>query len=207
MCYNTLLKKGEFAMDELYDVEFYKKFRAFVVWFMNAFYTINAEGLENIPDDESYILAGNHLNILDSWLLLALIDENLRFMVDKKLYRYKSWEKFFRMIGTFPIDPNNLDIGAVKNVLALIKMQEKVVIFPEGKTHKITASVPFKPGVAKISVLANSQIVPFGISGSYKPFSTLNINFGEPINFKQSGLKRNEYDEYLESTVRKLERR
>lgn len=194
-------------MDELYDVEFYRKFRSFVKWFMNTFYSIEATGLENIPCETNCIYAGNHLNILDSWLLLAFIDENLRFMVDKKLYRYKSWEKFFRTIGTFPIDPNNIDVLAVKNVLSLTKVGENVVIFPEGQTHKITASVPFKPGVPKISVMAKTLIVPFGISGSYVPFSNLSINFGEPIDFKVLGIPKSEYDEYLEGTVRKLERR
>lgn len=194
-------------MDELYDAEFYRKFRTFVKWFMNTFYSIEATGLENIPSDTNCIYAGNHLNILDSWLLLAFIDENLRFMVDKKLYRYKLWEKFFKTLGTFPIDPNSVDVIAVRTVLNLIKGGDSVVIFPEGQTHKITASVPFKPGVPKISVMAKTLIVPFGITGSYVPFSDLRINFGEPIDFKESGLDRKEYDTYLEDTVRKLERR
>lgn len=206
MCYNKSSIKG-INMGELYNVEFYKKFRAFVIWFMNAFYEINASGLENIPQSGGYILAGNHLNILDSWLLLALTDENLRFMVDKKLYRYKTWERFFKTLGTFPIDPDNLDIEAVRNAMNLLKNEEKVVIFPEGKTHKITASVPFKPGVAKIAAASKSLLVPFGINGSYIPFSSLNITFGEPIDFRNSGLNKSEYDSYLESTVRKLERR
>lgn len=193
-------------MDELYDAEFYKRFRTFVKWFMHNFYKIEADGINNIPRDETYILSGNHLNILDSWLLLSLIDENLRFMVDKKLYRYKSWEKFFRIIGTFPIDPDNLDLAAIKSALSILKSGDNVVIFPEGKTHKITASVPFKPGVPKISIMAKSLIVPFGIQGTYAPFSKLKINFGEPINFRKLGIKKDEYDDYLEDTVRKLER-
>ena len=46
----------------------------------------------------------------------------------------------------------------------------------EGKTHKITSSEPFKPGIPKIAILANSPIVPFGINGSYIPFGKLKIN-------------------------------
>lgn len=194
-------------MDDLYDVEFYKRFRIFVKWFMNSIYDISVTGYENIPASSSYILSGNHLNILDSWLLLSFIDENLRFMVDKKLYRYKSWEKFFKSLGTFPIDPNNLDIEAIKVTVNLLKEQEKVVIFPEGKTHKVTDSVPFKPGVPKIALLGKSLLVPFGIKGSYKPFSKLQLNIGEPIDFKKTNLKKDEYDEYFEERVRMLERR
>lgn len=194
-------------MDELYDIEFYRKFRKFVKMFMRTFYSVEADGLENVPSDVSYILAGNHLNILDSWVLLSLIDENLRFMVDKKLYRYKSWEKFFKTIGTFPIDPEKSDLLAVKRAVSIIKSGEKTVIFPEGKTHKITSSVPFKPGVPKLAILAKSLVVPFGICGSYFPMSKIKINFGEPIDFKKLDIPKNEYDNYLEDTVRKLERK
>ena len=174
---------------------------------MHVCYDIESTGLENIPDSGPYLLAGNHLNILDSWLLLALIDENLRFMVDKKLYRYRSWEKFFSSVGTFPIDPEQLDIKAVKTAVSLLKSGEVEVIFPEGKTHKITSSEPFKPGIPKIAILANSPIVPFGINGSYIPFGKLKINFGEPILFKELDIDKKDYDSYLENTVRRLERR
>ena len=50
-----------------YDKNFYYKFHKFVHVYMNIFYNINITGKENIPTDTNYILAGNHLNILDSW--------------------------------------------------------------------------------------------------------------------------------------------
>lgn len=194
-------------MNELYDVEFYKKFRRFVKAFMEITYDIKVEGLENIPANQNYLLVGNHLNILDSWLLLTFIDDNLRFMVDKKLYRYKSWENFFKRVGTFSIDPLNMDLKAVKQTLKLLKENENVAIFPEGMTHKVTKSVPFKPGVVRLSRLANKVIVPFGIRGTYVPKTSLYLNFGKPINFCNSGLNKNEEDAYLEEVVRVLERR
>lgn len=193
-------------MEDNYNIEYYKKFRRFVKIFMNMFYHIEAEGLENIPDS-SYILAGNHLNILDSWLLIALIDENLRFMVDKKLYRYKSWENFFTKVGTFPIDPEKMDIKALKNLYKLIEEEEKIVIFPEGKTHSIKEDVPFKPGIPKVSAKFGTPIVPFGIVGTYMPFTSLKISIGSPINYKILRIPKTEIDNHLESEVRLLEKK
>ena len=192
-------------MENNYNIEFYRKFRKFVKLFMNSIYNIKAEGLENIPEDGNYILSGNHLNILDSWLLLALIDENLRFMVDKKLYRYKSWANFFSKVGTFPIDPDKIDIAAMKTLFQLIDEDEKIVIFPEGKTHSLKEEVPFKPGIPKISSKKGTVIVPFGITGSYIPFSNLKISIGSPINYKLLDIPSSEYDIHLESEVRQLQ--
>lgn len=191
-------------MDTEFNKDFYRAFSKFVKIYMNLLYDIKAEGLENIPDESNYLLAGNHLNIFDSWLLITVLnDTELRFMVDKKLYRHKLWEMFFKTIGTFSIDPDKIDITAVKKTINLLKEGNNVVIFPEGKTHKITESVPFKPGVAAISKLAAVSLIPFGIKGSYKIGSKLNINFGEPIDL--SKYKKSEYDEVLEHHVRKLE--
>lgn len=187
-----------------FNKEFYQKFSKFVKTYMNLLYDINADGIENIPNNSNYLLAGNHLNIFDSWLLISVLNDTvLRFMVDKKLYRYKLWEIFFKTIGTFSIDPEKMDINAVKNTLNLLNEGNNVVIFPEGKTHKITEPLPFKPGVASIAKLSNTPLIPFGISGSYKLGSKLNINFGEPLNLTQ--YKKKEYDIVLESHVRKLE--
>lgn len=191
-------------MEIRYNIEFYKKFKKFVEFYMNKMYKINALGLENIPDT-NYLLAGNHLNILDSWVILSLIDDPVRFMVDQKLYQYYLWEVFFRSLGTFPINPNETDLIAVRTAVSLLKESEIVCIFPEGKTHKQSVYQPFKNGVPSISVLANREIVPFGINASYKPFSEINITFGEPIDYKK--IPKTERDSHLESIVRSLEKK
>lgn len=196
-------------MDIKYDKKFYRRFKKFVLFFMKHFYKIECTGLENIPKDTNYILAGNHLNILDSWLLIAITDEHLRFMVDKKLYKTKIGEWFFKKVGTFEIDPNEENpqkkMKAVKNAVELLRCGEKVVIFPEGQTHSITVNVPFKDGVPAISKLGNTVLIPFGIHGTYKPFTKLEINFGEPIDFKKLKLSKAEENKYLEKKVRSLE--
>lgn len=192
-------------MNENYDIEFYKRFSKFVKHFMKIFYNVEAEGVDNIPPDDNYLLVGNHLHILDSWLLMSLTDDNLRFMVDKKLYRYVLWERFFTKLGTFPIDPDTFDIKAIKATLELLRNKENVVIFPEGATHSRKTNLPFKPGIPKIATKTGTLVVPFGINGTYIPFSTLKISIGSPINFKIAGIKKEEQDSYLENEVRRLE--
>lgn len=188
-----------------YDEEYYYSFRKIILWFMNILYDMKSTGIDNIPVDSNYILVGNHLNILDAALIANFVDCNLRFMVDNKLYRYKLWESFFKRLGTFGINPEKLDLKAVKTALELSK-NYNLVIFPEGKTHKLEENVAFKPGIARLSSLSNSIVVPFGINGTYKPFTNLQINFGEPIDFKKIDIRRNEMDSYIEENVRKLQR-
>ena len=187
-----------------YDKNFYYKFHKFVHVYMNIFYNINITGKENIPTDTNYILAGNHLNILDSWLLLAADDNYLRFLVDNKLYRYKHWEWFFKKLGTIGTNPDQIDMKALKELMSLLKEGENLVIFPEGHTHNKDINLEYKPGIARMSRIANVKVVPFGIYGSYKPFSKINLNFGEPINYKNIKIANNEIDKDLENKIKSL---
>jgi 1-acyl-sn-glycerol-3-phosphate acyltransferase len=176
---------------------------------MKHVYHIKCNGIENIPKDENYILVGNHLNILDSWLLIAITDEHLRFMVDKKLYKTKLGKWFFKKVGTFEIDPNETDVSkkqeALKKAFELLKSGEKVVIFPEGKTHPINVRLPFMGRVSALSKMSKTVLIPFGLNGTYKPFTKLEINIGEPIDFSKIKLPKSEENQYLYDIVRSLE--
>lgn len=194
-------------MDIKYNKKFYMAFKEFVKIWMHFFYRIEIEGKENLPEDKNYLLAGNHLNIYDSWLLIYAIDKEVRFMVDKKLYKRFSWELFFKSLGTFGISPDEADINAVRTAIELLKDDYIVGIFPEGHTHLEDTQLPFKPGVTKIAATVNKEVVPFGISGSYKPFSKLRLTIGSPINYKLSGIPRKDWDANLEEEVRKLEKK
>ena len=187
-----------------YSKRFYQNFRKFIVWYMDMTYNIEATGVENIPTDSNYLMVGNHLNILDAALIAKYDPSNLRFMVDNKLYKTHSGNYFFKKCGTFGIDPNNSDVKAVREAYNILK-EYSVVIFPEGRTHKLEEEVPFKPGFSGIARMSNVPVVPFGINGTYERHSDLQINFGEPINLKELDVKKSEYDRYIENEVRKLQ--
>ena len=191
-------------MDVKYNKVFYKAFHIFVYINMHIFYNIKVTGLENIPTDTNYILAGNHLNILDSWVLLAVDKNYIRFLVDNKLYRYKYWECFFKILGTIGTTPDSKDMIALKEMINLLKEGENLAIFPEGHTHKKDVHLEYKSGVAKLSRLTNVPVVPFGIYCSYIPFSRININFGEAVNYKLVKLPNNKIDKDLEIKIKSL---
>lgn len=187
-----------------YDKNFYYNFHIFVHNYMNFLYKLNVEGIENIPSNSNYILAGNHLNILDSWVLLAVDNDFLRFLVDNKLYRYKHWEWFFKKLGTIGTNPDEMDLKSLRELVNLLKEGENIVIFPEGHTHDRNIDLIYKPGIAKMSRMTNVPVVPFGIYGSYKPFSKINLNIGEAINYKQIDLSNKEIDKDLETKIKSL---
>ena len=189
-----------------YDKEFYVKFRKLVVDVMSFLYKIDATGVDNIPKDTNYLLVGNHLHIMDAGLIAKYDDSYLRFLVNNKLYIKDLDRYIFQKCGTIGIDQKIADIKAVRTMIETLK-EYSMVIFPEGITHKQDVYVPFKPGVASIAKIAKVPVVPFGIVGTYKPFSNLRINFGTPIDFSKSKLNKSQMDVVLENEVRKLEKK
>ena len=187
-----------------YDKEFYYKVHVTTQKLMKLFYKLEVYGLKNIPTDTNYLLAGNHIHILDSLLLLAYNDDYVRFMVDNKLYKDKLGEWFFKKVGTFGINPDVADLKALKETLRLLKNGENVAIFPEGHTHDKDIDLEYKSGIARISRITDTPIVPFGIYGSYKPFHTLTLNIGKPVNYKHKNLDNNQIDKDLEIRIKSL---
>ena len=190
-----------------FDKNFYHKIQKFTQTSMKLTHKLEVYGVNNIPKDSNYLLVGNHIHILDAALLVTFNDDYIRFMVDNKLYRYKLWEWFFKKSGTFGINPDNPDLKALKEAIELLKAGENVAIFPEGHTHDKDIDLEYKPGVARISKIVDVPIVPFGIYGSYKPFHSLTLNIGEPINYKRSNLKKDEMDKDLEQRIKSLIKR
>ena len=187
-----------------YDKEFYHKMHVLMQRLMKLFYKLEVYGINNIPNDTNYLLAGNHIHILDSLLLLTYNDDYIRFMVDNKLYNNKLGEWFFKKAGTFGINPDKPDLKALRETLKLLKSGENVAIFPEGHTHDKDIDLEYKSGIAKISKITNVPIVPFGIYGSYKPFHKLTLNIGKPIYYKNKNLNYKELDSDLETTIKSL---
>lgn len=187
-----------------YSKIFYRFTHILVYIFMHIIYRIDVEGLENIPKDSNYILAGNHLHILDGGLLLACNKADIRFVVDVKLYRTKPGKLLFTTIGTVPTTPDSPDVNALKIMYKLLTKGEVLAIFPEGHTHSRDKDLDYKSGVAKLSRLADVPVLPFWIDGTYMPFSKLILIFGEAIDYKEIPLPNKEIDSHLENSIKSL---
>jgi len=190
-----------------YSIKFYKGCRLLTDFYLDKFYNPKIVGKENLPDT-GYLLVGNHKSGLDILLVAyALRKYNPRFMAKKEFFKNSISKWLFEKVGAFPIDRQSLDLTAVKKAIRLLKDNNIVVIFPEGTRNNKEEMLPFKKGVASISMIGNSKVVPFGISGDYKFRSKPTIEFGEAIDFKEESIGKEEADNYLQEKVKNLIRK
>ncbi len=143
-------------------------------------------GLDNIPNEEKVILAGNHKNNYDGPLLMRVIKRKIHFIAKKELIESKIGF-IYKKLGIIPVDReshNNKD--SLDKAIECLNNNEVIAIFPEGTFNKTEYIVkPFKIGAVYLASNSDSPIVPFAIKGEYKWFRrNITIEFGKPYNIK-----------------------
>lgn len=161
----------------------YRILRPLFTFLMKVLFRPKYIGLENIPAKGKVVLAGNHTGYLDCGYLISSTKRTVHFLAKKQLL--DGWKKvFFGNMGIIPVDRSIHDKGALSAAIDALNNDEVIGIFPEGTINRTDDIImPFKIGAVKMAYETDAQIVPFVITGKYKPFSKngLTIEFFKPI--------------------------
>ncbi|NET11620.1 MAG: 1-acyl-sn-glycerol-3-phosphate acyltransferase [Okeania sp. SIO1H6] len=164
------------------------------------YFKIQIRGQKNIPRTDAIILAPTHRSRWDSLIIayaagLFVTNRKLRYMVsEEQTLGFQGW--FIRRLGGFPIDRDHPGLSSIRHSVQLLKNQEMLVVFPEGRIypeeHKI---YPIQSGVARIALQAlsskkeiNLKIIPVSILYDHPappPWRCgVKINIGSPLEVK-----------------------
>lgn len=170
--------KIELGCENMKEPIFYRIVRPIITFLFKIVYRPTIEGRENIPKKGRVVLAGNHTNNLDCLLLISSTPRTIHFMAKDSLM--KGIKKFiFKGMGIIPVDRTKKDSASLMKAIDFLNHEKLVGIFPEGtinRTDDIT--LPFKFGAVKMSKETDAKVVPFIITGPYRPFKKgLHIQF------------------------------
>lgn len=128
---------------------------------------VEVTGYENLPTQGSFVIATNHLGIMDAPMAFYALDRwDMFVLIGEK------WEKVavFRWLGRYFnfifIDRHNPDIKTLRKVIDLMKEDNILVIAPEGTRSPVGAMIEAKPGVSYLATKLNRPIVPGGLAGT-----------------------------------------
>lgn len=126
------------------------------------------EGLEKLDPNVSYVLAANHLSLMDIPILLAFLPLEIRFFAKQGLFQIPFLGTHLRRAGHLPVvrgDPR----ASLKSLqaAALLMCQRKVtpLLFPEGGRVP-SGKREFKEGAAYLAIKAGVPLAPVGLSGT-----------------------------------------
>lgn len=185
----------------------YKITRPLIKLFMNIIYHPKYIGLENIPKEGPFILAGNHTNNFDCLLIMSCTKKTVHFLAKDSLT--KGFKKYlFNNMGIIPVNRQIHDKSALVSAIKTLQAKEVIGIFPEGTINRTEDTIlPFKIGCVKMSHDTNSPIIPFIIIGKYKPFkNSLTITFLKPTEARSDNLTE-ENEKLMQIISHNLEKR
>ncbi|WP_027481115.1 lysophospholipid acyltransferase family protein [Deinococcus pimensis] len=157
---------------------------------------LTVEGREHVPMQGRLIVAGNHATALDPFVISHALpgSRHVQFMAKKELFdnRFIGW--FIRTGGSFPVDREGNDVGAVRVALRILQNEGVLGIFPEGTR----GGTELQGGVALLALKGKSPVLPAAV---FRRGRRWVVRFGPPL-APQGGIR--EFTERIGEAIRAL---
>ncbi|MBU0878042.1 MAG: 1-acyl-sn-glycerol-3-phosphate acyltransferase, partial [Candidatus Omnitrophica bacterium] len=196
--------------------------------FAKLYLRLKVQGLKNIPEDKSFIIAANHVSLLDFPIIFCSLPyfktKDMVAPAAKDYFYAKSLKK--NLIGlafnTFPFERMGNFVRGLRVCSKLLENNKSIMLFPEGTRSISGALQPFKPGIGSLSWELGVPIVPTYIAGAYEALpksaifprpKVVRIYFGKPVYpdaYRKLGKEKTNYEIYtliskdVEEAVKKL---
>jgi 1-acyl-sn-glycerol-3-phosphate acyltransferase len=163
--------------------------RVTVVPLLHALFRITVEGREHIPTDRPYVLIANHLNWLDSFVILASFpsEPRVHFLGDTTLLvtHKVQWAMVKSVGGFIPVNRQaRPDTVLFHHANRCLQRGGVVAIYPEGHYGAKEGEImPFKKGFAHFATENQVPVLPVALSGTQDLWLRKGVRLiiGEPI--------------------------
>jgi long-chain acyl-CoA synthetase len=158
------------------------------------FFRLEVRNLSSVPLDRQFVLAPNHVSLLDVFLIAAA----LPFSTLQRTY-IAGWtgmafrNPFFRFVSRLaravPIDPQRAVASSLAFGAMVLKRGENLIWFPEGERSPGGELQELKPGLGMLLAHYRVPVVPAFIRGAHEAlprgrfwphFTRIVVDFGSP---------------------------
>jgi 1-acyl-sn-glycerol-3-phosphate acyltransferase len=149
---------------------------------------VAVEGLDHIPLTGPVILAANHRDNLDAYLLLHLVPRMVHFAARPDAFGTGPLCALWRRLGAFPADA-----WGMRHALTLLNDGGVVAIFPQGMISQELREASGAVGL--LALRSGAPVVPIAISGTeavhaacaFTRRASISVRFGPPLTFARNG--------------------
>lgn len=189
---------------------FYKIFKVLCRFWFGTILGTRVIGLENIPEEGSFILAANHVSNWDPPFLGTFMKREVCYMGKEELFKNPIMAAICRGLHVFPVKRGSADKTAIKTAIKIIKDGKCFGIFPEGTRSKTGKLGKAEAGVSLIAAMTKAPIVPAAIINTEKIFSKekffprLAVVYGKPIKFTGSTKDKEVLAEFAQAIMNEI---
>ncbi len=155
---------------------------------------LSVKGIENLPLKGPFIMAPNHLSIVDAPLVAAAIPWNRAsetfFLGTTDYFGGPVTSKIAGVINVIPVDMESRLYSAMQLSAHVLRRGKILCVFPEGGRSRDGSLKEFKKGVGIIAKELNIPVIPVAVRGTYDMLPTgkmmprpkkVSITFGKAI--------------------------
>lgn len=170
----------------------YKVLRPFLKALFYILFQPRIKGKENIPKEGGAVIAGNHVFVIDPFLIGCCTKRCLHFLAKYEIYNTKFISYLMNKAGMIPVHRQRKDHAALEAAEDYLKAGALIGIFPETTIIKPKGVriLPFRMGAIKMAYDTNVPVIPVTINGKYIPiFGKLQIVVHEPFYVESDDLE------------------
>ena len=144
-----------------------KFLRGLIRFIFHLIASIEVYNVENVPDQGAFVIATNHIGIIDIAMFHYQFDRFDMFIPVAEKWEKIGWINFLgRHLNFLFVDRFNPDLKALRKMIGLMETGNSLVIAPEGTRSRTGALIEGKPGVAYLAARSGFPVVPVAITGT-----------------------------------------
>jgi 1-acyl-sn-glycerol-3-phosphate acyltransferase len=151
---------------------------------------VDITGLENVPEDGSYLIAINHISIYEAPFVVAFWPVAPEVAGASVVWNRPGQSLLVRMYGGIPVHRGLYDRRMLESAVSALRSGYPLLIAPEGGRSHTPGMQKANPGVAYLMNKANVPVVPVGVVGSTEDYfenairgkrPTIGMRIGKPF--------------------------
>ncbi len=161
---------------------------------------LQVTGLENIPQENGFMLYANHQGMFDVMAIAATCDAPLGAVLKKELYNVPFLHQIILCTKSFSMDREDVrqSLTVIQGVTEELKKGRNYLIFPEGtRSKKGNEMLEFHGGSFRCATKSKCPVVPVALVNSYKVLDekgskpvAMQLHYLEPIGYEEyAGMK------------------
>ena len=131
-----------------------------------ALYQIRITGKENVPVQGAYLIAHNHVSIVDPSVIISFWPVSIQAIGAVELWRRPGQNWLVKMYGTLPVNRGEMDRQFIEGAVNALHAGLPLLIAPEGTRSHVPGMGRANPGIAYLVDRAQTPVLPVGVIGN-----------------------------------------
>ena len=129
-------------------------------------YRVRITGKENIPSEGGYLIAHNHVSIVDPAVIISFWPISIQAIGAVELWQRPGQNLLVQLYGTLPVKRGEMDRQFIEDAVNAVKAGLPLLIAPEGTRSHVPGMGRANPGIAYLVDRVQAPVLPVGVIGN-----------------------------------------